>query len=167
MPIAQPAAPDKKPAAKAKSQPAATQEDERARQIRELSGYGQILAALAMVRGLPEDGMAIGMHAESIAKGAVTVGEQDEKIGKAIRFLCDAGPYVALVTPCIALAGQLAANHGVKAAASIPGVRDPRLLKAEAELMQSKMVLQAKARQQEIDAELAELAAMQRSVEFE
>lgn len=98
---------------------------------RELAGIGILrftgfLAARlgkVKVRGrrllnvLPEDVIALAVHAPSIAKAAADAALEDQRMAMALDFLARTGPYGALFEAASAFGMQVAANHN-------KGVRD-------------------------------------------
>jgi hypothetical protein len=135
------------------------------KRVEGVEAWFQIGATICMVKGWGADALAIGGHAENISEEFVTLGEQDEKVQRAVDFLCNTGPSMALITACLGLGLQLATNHKIIDASNLPGVEDPRILQAEADLMKSKQLAITRAREAEIQAELSEMAAMKKAHE--
>lgn len=102
------------------------------------------------------DAVAIGTHAEPIAREVSSLASTDDKVAKAVDSLLVVGPYTALVMAVLPLALQLGVNHGLLPPGKIPGTTDPRVLSSqmEAELTQQAADAMQQARLAQEEAEL-------------
>ena len=62
---------------------------------------------------LAADAATLTIHAEPVATGITTVAKQDERLAAILDRIMTVGPYGALLQPVMAMAMQLAANHGL------------------------------------------------------
>jgi hypothetical protein len=169
MPIADaPAAPSKKRTSSTSTTSkttAGTADSVKAEQVEGILTWVQLATAGLMMSGNGADAIAIGQHGPSIVTEVVNLGDENESIRKAVEFITATGPMTKLITLVMPLALQLATNHKMINATGVPGVSDPRLLQAEAELAQNRMTQAAQERARAVEAELAEYSAMQRARE--
>src|SRR5215467_16068543 len=129
--------------------------------IFQLAGFGCIIMHQYADAG------AIGMHSGPIVEELVSLSETNESVGKALDYLGQAGPYAGLIVAVMPLALQLAANHRLVKAEMIyaAGVVPPQALESQVKADMARQASEALRAQQEAEAELARLAALQTSQE--
>lgn len=151
MPITMAQAPPKSARA---AQPATSsrqvKRDERAEAVNGLFQLGQFGCIMT---GQYADAAAIGLHGEKISGEIVKLANQNERIGKAVDYLNEVGPYAGLITAVMPLVLQLLANHKRIPAGKVPGVSDPEVLTAQ---MQASLARQAAEARREADREFQE-----------
>jgi hypothetical protein len=104
-----------------------------------VKGLAQIGAGIALLLGkatgkdaFKADAVTIASAADEIADACVQTAHADPKFAAALDRVCAAGPYAALITVGVSVAGQCARNH--KPGLVIPGTIDPaKLLQAQDE----------------------------------
>lgn len=115
--------------------------------------------------GQHADAAAIGMHGANISREIVNLADMNEKIGAAVDYLLQAGPYAGLVTACLPLALQILANHKRIPSQGVPGIYPPEMLAAQFEAEQQaqalRMAQESQAAQEEIARIQGEMAAAQ------
>lgn len=87
------------------------------------------------------DAYAIGRHTPAISQALGDIADADPRVAAVLEKLAQVGPWGALIGALVPLAMQLAANHGVAAAAqfgSALGVVNPSVLLEEAVAEQEK-----------------------------
>jgi hypothetical protein len=85
---------------------------------------------------LQADGMAIAMHAATLAEAVNATAQAQPEVARALDRVMKAGPYGALIAAVVPLALQLAANHKMIPAAASMGVHAPEdLVRASDEQM--------------------------------
>jgi len=152
-------------ASSAKDTTAVTVDDKKAEQVEGILTWVHLGTAGLMMSGNGADAIAVGQHGPPIVTEVVNLADENESIRKAVEFITATGPMTKLITLVMPLALQLATNHRILNASGMPGVSDPRLLQAEADLAQNRMTQAAQERARAVEAELAEYAAMQRARE--
>jgi hypothetical protein len=131
-----PSAPARKPQAARKpatpAEPAKTRAQVRAES---LNDYFKAGALFAVVRGWYADAGACQIHGPGISREVAIMAEGNDKVGKLVDYLTEAGPYMGLATAVLPFVFQLAANHGRIDAKKIPaglGIVDPAELETNA-----------------------------------
>jgi hypothetical protein len=133
---ADPKPPARKPATVRK--PAAPPQPEISRaqaRAASLNDYFKAGALFAVVRGWYADAGACQVHGPGIAREVAVMADGNEKVGRLVDYLTEAGPYMGLATAVLPFVFQLAANHGKINAAKIPaglGIVDPKELENNA-----------------------------------
>jgi len=125
--------------------PASNKKDARTEAV---IGVFQLVQFACVTTGNHADAAAIGMHAENISHEIVNLADVNEGIAKAIDYLLTVGPYAALVTACLPLVLQVAANHG-RVPPNTPGVIPTELLEArfKADMLAQKAELERQAQE--------------------
>jgi hypothetical protein len=125
------------------------------------NGVGQILAFGCMVAGQLADAGAIGLHWPNLAHEAAAVAETDEKMGKALDYLLEVGPYGNLIVVTLPLVGQFLANHKIVKAEALAGagVVHPEALEADVKAEMARRAMAAIQQQREAEQELARMQA--------
>jgi hypothetical protein len=147
-----PSAPARKPqAARKPAQPAEPAKTRAQVRAESLNDYFKAGALFAVVRGWYADAGACQIHGPGISREVAIMAEGNDKVGKLVDYLTEAGPYMGLATAVLPFVFQLAANHGRIDAKKIPpglGIVDP----AELESNAKKAVAEETAR---LEAEMA------------
>jgi hypothetical protein len=132
-----------------------------------VNGIFQLAAAGCVMKGWYPDAAAFAKHGPNVARELVSLGEQQESVGKVIDYLCAAGPYTAIITAILPLALQIAANHNAVSATSVSGfgIVSPKILeesfKAEAELAELRMLSEMQDAKTESDKLKANMDSLQ------
>jgi hypothetical protein len=110
------------------------------------------------------DAAAIGIHSPAIAVEVVSLGKQNESIGKLIDYLDQVGPYAGLISATMPLVLQLLANHKRIDHGKVPGLSSPAVLeakvKAEMAAKAAQEMREAKKAQEDYERELASMEEM-------
>ena len=109
----------------------------------DLAGFGCMI-----LRQFP-DAMAINDNKQPIAHELAAIAATNDRFASSIDSLTAVGPYAALLTACLPLVLQLAANHNLVPAAKLApfGVKSPALLEKQMEADLAR-------KQHDLDAEL-------------
>jgi hypothetical protein len=127
---------------------------EAAQGVAQLAGFG-----LIVTRQYADAG-AIGLHADPIIGELVALSDTNERVGKALDYLTEAGPYAGLVIATLPLVMQIMANHGMVKAELVAGsgVVPPQMLESQVRADMARQAAGALRAQQEAEAELAAMA---------
>lgn len=130
-----------------------------------VNGLFQLASFGCVMTGNYADAATIGMHAEPINREIVTLGAQNEQVGKAIDYLNQVGPYAALISATMPMVLQLFANHGRLDASKVPGLSSPQVLEAKVKAQMAAQAAaemrQAQQAQQEYDRAVASMQETQ------
>jgi hypothetical protein len=128
------------------------------------TGIAQLVGFGCIVTRQYADAGAIGMHSPPIIDELVALSDKNEKIGKALDYLTEAGPYAGLIVAVMPLALQIMANHGLVKAELISGagVVPPVALESQVRADMARQAAEALKAQQTAEAELAQIAAQMR-----
>jgi len=80
---------------------------------------------------LQADGMALAMHAPTLAEALNETARAQPAVGRALENIMKAGPYGAIIGAVVPLFMQLAANHKLMNPAPAMGIHDPADLVAQ------------------------------------
>lgn len=130
-----------------------------------VEGFTQLIGFGCVVMRQYADAGAIGMHAPPVIDELVTLSDKNEKIGKALDYLTETGPYAGLIIAALPLVTQLMANHGLVKAELVSGmgVVPPQALESQVRADMARQAVEALRMQQEAEQELATMAAAMRS----
>lgn len=117
-----------------------------------LNGLWTAATAFCMMGGQWADAGAISMHGPQISREAAALSLRYEKIGNALDALANVSPFANLLGATLPLIFQLAANHKMIPAHSVPGIKDPGVLESQMRVEQQRMA-----------AEYARMAAQEKA----
>lgn len=125
------------------------------------NGIGQLIGFGFMVTGQLADAGAVGMHWPAIAHELASVAETDEKMGKALDYLLEVGPYGNLIVVALPFIGQLLVNHKIVKPEALAGanVVPPEALEASMHAQMAETKMHAIRVRQEAEEQLARMQA--------
>lgn len=125
------------------------------------NGIFQIGSFGCIITGQFADAGAISMHGPGIAHEAAELAENNEYVAKAADFLCQVGPFAAIIAAAMPLALQLLVNHNILPAEKLAGanVVKPEVLESQVKTQMAEQAIAALKAQRQAEERLAAMQA--------
>jgi hypothetical protein len=120
----------------------------------QLAGMGLIIA------GQHADAGAVNMHGPGIAHEFAQLADKNEKVGRGIDYITEAGPYAGVIMAVMPLALQVLTNHGILKAEALAGagIMHPDAIAAQVKADLARQAQEAIKAQRMAERELHEMA---------